>query len=248
MNVQNSGGVAAIIYNNLDNEELYPTLGEGNSSEIVAVGTTKENGLMMLDQVDLPATVSSVVLETPLDGYEAWGGTSMATPHVSGVAALIWSANPAWTNVQIREALVETVIDLGEEGRDVMFGYGFVQAAEALAYLEGLTPPPPVEDQLVVEITSPEHAQQFTDKETVLITVRVTDGTDPVEGAAVSVSVTGTQFKAKTFTGTTGADGCVSFTYRINARKTGSGQYPIDVTATKDGYLPGTAQSIFTVS
>jgi hypothetical protein len=64
----------------------------------------------------------------------------------------------------------------------------------------------------------------------------------------VTVTVEGTQFKARTLTGITNADGVVSFTYRINARKTGSGQYTIDVTATKDGYLPGTAQSIFTVS
>jgi len=247
MNVQNSGGVAAIIYNNVD-EDLFATLGEGFTSEIVAVSTTMENGSLLLDKVGLPTTVESYLLESPISGYEAWGGTSMATPHVSGVAALIWSADPTWSNVQIREAMIETVIDLGEEGKDVMYGYGFVQAASALAYLEGLTPPPPPEDQLVVEIISPGHAEQFTDKETVYIEIKVTDGVDPVQGAAVELTVTGTQFKPRTYKGITGADGLVSFNYRINSRKTGNGQYEIYVEAVKDGYLPGVAESIFTVN
>ncbi|MGD9404647.1 MAG: S8 family serine peptidase, partial [Anaerolineae bacterium] len=76
----------------------------------------------------------------PASGYEAWGGTSMATPHVSGVAALLWSANPELTNVQIREAMDMTALDLGDPGRDVHYGYGLVQAYDALDYLIDLKP------------------------------------------------------------------------------------------------------------
>jgi serine protease len=64
----------------------------------------------------------------------------MATPHVSGVAALLWSANPKWTNAQIREAMVMTAMDLGDEGWDPYYGYGLVQAYDALQYLESLKP------------------------------------------------------------------------------------------------------------
>ena len=60
----------------------------------------------------------------------------MATPHVSGVAALIWSANPAWTNVEIREAMAVKALDLGEPGRDDYYGFGLVQAYDALQYLQ----------------------------------------------------------------------------------------------------------------
>ena len=42
---------------------------------------------------------------TPGENFAYLSGTSMSTPHVAGVAALVWSANPAWTNVDIREAL-----------------------------------------------------------------------------------------------------------------------------------------------
>ena len=64
----------------------------------------------------------------------------MATPHVSGVAALLWSSNPHLTNVQIREAMTMTAMDLGEAGRDIAFGYGLVQAYDALQYLESMGP------------------------------------------------------------------------------------------------------------
>ena len=62
----------------------------------------------------------------------------MATPHVSGVAALIWSANPNWTNVEIREALDNTAMDLGDPGRDIHYGFGLVQAYDALQYLQDI--------------------------------------------------------------------------------------------------------------
>ena len=45
------------------------------------------------------------------------------------------SANPAWTNVQVREAMAQTALDLGDPGRDIHYGYGLVQARDALEYL-----------------------------------------------------------------------------------------------------------------
>jgi len=141
MNVQNSGGLAAIIYNNVENEDLFATLGEGNTSDILAVSTTMENGLILMEKLGLLTSVSSEILDVPLDGYEAWGGTSMATPHVAGVAALIWSHNLSWTNVEIRDALDQTAIDLGDSGRDSAYGFGLVQAATALDLLADDWPP-----------------------------------------------------------------------------------------------------------
>ena len=55
----------------------------------------------------------------------------MATPHVSGVAALVWSNNAACTNAQLRSVLGSTAADLGAAGRDVYFGFGLVQAEAA---------------------------------------------------------------------------------------------------------------------
>lgn len=62
-------------------------------------------------------------------GYEAAGGTSMAAPHVSGVAALL--ASKGLTNQQIVDCLVRTSDDLGAPGRDPIYGYGRVNALKA---------------------------------------------------------------------------------------------------------------------
>ena len=61
-----------------------------------------------------------------------WSGTSAATPHVAGVAALVKSARPALTAEQIRQLLRVTADDLGEPGWDQYFGWGRVNAARAL--------------------------------------------------------------------------------------------------------------------
>lgn len=61
----------------------------------------------------------------------------MATPHVSAVAAVIWSSDTTLTNVEIREALQATALDLGAQGRDPAYGYGLVQAYDALQVLTG---------------------------------------------------------------------------------------------------------------
>jgi serine protease len=67
-------------------------------------------------------------------GYWFLSGTSMATPHVSGVAALIKSKHPDWTSQQIRDALINTAEDLGPAGKDPEFGYGLIDAYAALQY------------------------------------------------------------------------------------------------------------------
>ncbi len=130
--VMNGGGIAAIVYNNA--EGLFSgTLG-AEGDWIVAISLSQADGQAALADLGEEATVVSA---PPIEGsgYEAWNGTSMATPHVSGVAALLWSANPDWTNVQIREAMDMTALDLGEPGRDIAYGYGLVQAYDALQYL-----------------------------------------------------------------------------------------------------------------
>lgn len=58
-------------------------------------------------------------------------GTSMAAPHVSGVAGLVFALHPDWTNDQVRTHLQRTADDLGAPGRDPNFGYGLVNAAKA---------------------------------------------------------------------------------------------------------------------
>ncbi len=70
--------------------------------------------------------------------YAHFSGTSMAAPHVTGVAALLWSRRPELTPEQVRHLLVSTAKDLGDAGWDMEHGYGLVQAWSALQALEAL--------------------------------------------------------------------------------------------------------------
>jgi subtilisin family serine protease len=132
-NVVSGGGVAAILYNNVSGGFAGTLNGTAN---IPAISLSLEDGQAIIagGGVGKSATVVSYV-EKPASGYEAWDGTSMATPHVSGVAALIWSAYPTKTATQVRAALQNTARDLGAAGRDNAYGYGLVQAKAALDYL-----------------------------------------------------------------------------------------------------------------
>ncbi|HVF85933.1 MAG TPA: S8 family serine peptidase, partial [Pyrinomonadaceae bacterium] len=134
-NVQSGGGKAAVIYNNVPGG-FFGTLGDGNTSTIPAISISQEDGQAALGQVNASGTVVSRV-EQPASGYSYFDGTSMATPHVSAIAALVWSYNPAWTNVQIRNALNATAKDKGTAGRDNSYGYGIAQTKAALDYLQG---------------------------------------------------------------------------------------------------------------
>jgi len=64
--------------------------------------------------------------------YYRVNGTSMATPHVSGLAALILAIHPNFTNEEVRQVLRVSADDLGKPGFDIDFGYGRINAAKAL--------------------------------------------------------------------------------------------------------------------
>ncbi len=72
-------------------------------------------------------------------GYYFMHGTSMATPHVVGAAALVLSLGKASTPDEVRAALEETAEDLGSPGRDNTFGHGLIDAYAALQWTSGLT-------------------------------------------------------------------------------------------------------------
>ena len=72
--------------------------------------------------------------DNPASGfsYQFWQGTSMATPHVSGVAALYISITGISNPDAVRNQLQTTAHDLGAPGRDNYFGYGLIDAYRVL--------------------------------------------------------------------------------------------------------------------
>mgnify|MGYP003631350329 FL=1 len=87
------------------------------------------------DQVEIAAPGSAVYSTYPTDTYASLSGTSMATPHVAGGAALVWSYFPQCSNTQIRNALTSAAEDKGANGRDNLYGFGLMQLEDAYSYL-----------------------------------------------------------------------------------------------------------------
>lgn len=128
------GGVGAVIYNNTTGD-LIGTLGDGVTRDIPAVGITQADGQAIV--AGLLGQVASVdgAAHASNSAYAHLSGTSMATPHVSGVAALVWSSRPTATNAQVRDALYVTAKDLDAAGFDNNTGWGLVQAKDATVEL-----------------------------------------------------------------------------------------------------------------
>ena len=143
---QAGGGLGAIIYNN-EPGNFSGTLGDAPTTTIAAVSVSQEDGAVLMSQLGSAASLFSGAAN-----YGLMSGTSMASPHVAAVAALVWSHYPQCTNAQIRNALADSAEDLGTAGRDNSYGFGLVQAKAAVDYLaqygcegndDGTPPPPP---------------------------------------------------------------------------------------------------------
>lgn len=92
------------------------------------------SGSQRNSQVDLSAHGVGVFSTLPraMGSYGSMTGTSMASPHVAGVAAILLSRNPYASAATIVNAMVSTAKDLGPSGRDDSFGWGMVDAYAAL--------------------------------------------------------------------------------------------------------------------
>jgi len=104
-----------------DGTDLYLTAYSqfGNEQEICAPGGDMQTGF-------------GIVSCIPGNDYEAMEGTSMASPHVAGLAGLLKNLNEDLTNVELRNILASTAYDFGNTGWDPYFGYGMINAELAI--------------------------------------------------------------------------------------------------------------------
>ncbi len=109
---------------------------------VIAVGSINESNKLSYfsnygNEQELVAPGEHVLSTYYYNGIHTYifaSGTSMATPHVAGVAALAWATHPTLNNQQIRDLLRATAIDLGAPGWDKYYGYGKVDAYRAVTY------------------------------------------------------------------------------------------------------------------
>ncbi|HUT85004.1 MAG TPA: S8 family peptidase [Thermodesulfobacteriota bacterium] len=114
-------------------KQLAPYSNTGDALDVVAPG-----GDISVDQNNdgnpdgiLQETFTRFLFRYYWD-YYYFQGTSMASPHVAGVAALIISLHPTYTPAQVRNALQSSAQDLGATGWDSSFGWGLIDANASL--------------------------------------------------------------------------------------------------------------------
>jgi subtilisin family serine protease len=124
----------------------------GGCPQTLAVGATDQNdkiasfssrgpvqwktGTFIKPDVSAPGV--GVLSSVPGGGYKSYSGTSMATPHVAGTAALIYQGAPNATIEAVKGLLEKNAVDLGDHGQDNVFGYGRIDAMASIKMLSAM--------------------------------------------------------------------------------------------------------------
>ncbi|MDD5018048.1 MAG: S8 family serine peptidase [Eubacteriales bacterium] len=98
---------------------------------------TKDSRSNYGPQKDISAPGGGICSAYLDNGYAYMSGTSMATPVVSGVIALMLSVDPGLTAGEVKDILYGSVVDLGDAGRDDVYGWGRVDAQAAVLAAAG---------------------------------------------------------------------------------------------------------------
>ncbi len=170
-------------------------------ASVIAVAATASNDSRPCfsstgPDVELAAPGVSIRSTVPGGGYALYNGTSMASPHVAGAAALLLSAGVPDTNVngrvndEVRQILTSSARDLGLAGRDTWYGFGLVDVAAALAMLDssgtGTSP-----DEVHVVLSTDKGTYVAGTDTTVVLTATVTDeNTAAIMGLAADAFTT----------------------------------------------------------
>jgi subtilisin family serine protease len=109
----------------------------GALDDVVAVASLDANAAVSSfssrgDYVDVAAPGRNILSTVRTGGWEPMSGTSMATPHVAGVVAMLLAVEPGLTPAEVRARLAATAQDAGPVGHDHAYGWGRLDPAELL--------------------------------------------------------------------------------------------------------------------
>ncbi len=126
---KNAGVVVVAAAGNSGGAVIYPAA----YPEAIAVSATDSNDNLASfssrgPEVDLSAPGVSIYSTYKGLGYATLSGTSMASPHVAGAAALVLGSHSGYIPDQVLGALESTATDLGSAGFDNLFGFGLINA------------------------------------------------------------------------------------------------------------------------
>lgn len=181
-------------------------------------------------------------------GYGEKSGTSMASPHVAGTAALVIAAGIADANGdgnvndEVRSVLQSTAEDLGSTGRDTRYGYGLVDADAAVAAVGPADP--------AVNVTLSTDKSEYVSGEdtTAVLTAVVSDeNSDPISGldaSAFATTVDGSAVSV-TFSETATAG---TYTGNLDISGLAAGTHTVEVTVTDTRGVSGSDSASFSIA
>jgi subtilisin family serine protease len=132
-NAAKAGAIGIVLYDNkVEDTPFQPVFA---TSAKTAATIPASAPFLMISQADGQSLLATPnVTLTFNNGFEQFAllsGTSMATPHAVGVAALVWATSPNSTADNVSTAIEQTALDLGASGKDNTYGYGLVSAYHA---------------------------------------------------------------------------------------------------------------------
>jgi thermitase len=128
--------VVAAAGNDSTDKPSYPAAYD----KVISVAATDDSDVKAdfsnYGKIDVAAPGVGILSTVPIsadpdgDGYQAWDGTSMASPHVAALAGLL--AAQGRTAPEIRRRIEKTAVDLGDAGKDEYYGRGLINAERAV--------------------------------------------------------------------------------------------------------------------
>ncbi len=191
------------------------------------------------DYVDISAPGVNITSTNLSGGYEAGDGLSYASPIVAGVAALVMSANPSLSPIQVIQAIKQTATDLGAPGIDPEFGTGRVNALAAVNLARSGTPIPSDTIPPTIEIISPTAGQSVMGS----VGIRY-NASDNIQLASINVAVDGVLIKVFT----TPSSGGPNYWLTWDTSVVPNGQHVIRVEAVDTSFNASSVQVIVTVN
>ncbi len=142
--IRNAGTIAVVAAGNAGGANpLYPARHATDSTVagwVIAVGAVDSNNLITSFS-NRAGDARNYYLVTPgyrvestyfNNGYTLMSGTSMATPAVTGAAAVVWGAWPYLSGDKVVKSLLWSATDLGDKGVDAIYGWGLLNVQAAL--------------------------------------------------------------------------------------------------------------------
>jgi subtilisin len=222
-----------------NNSIIYPA----RYASVIAVAATdasdrRANWSSTGPDLELSAPGVSIKSAWPGGGYRVASGTSMAAPHVAGVAALVLSsysqaagddAAPL-SNLEVRQILAATADNIGNANR---YGAGLVNAVEAVLLATPADDDPPADgDDQIMSVTAIDYGLHNNGRHLdISLTVEGHEG--GLGGALVAIQVLHNGALLASASGTTGADGRLGF--RLN-NAPGGVYTTVVISVTRDGW------------